>query len=523
MSILLNGSHETITHRDQLVAYFASGEKPKAKWRIGVEHEKFPYRLATLTPPSYDEAQGLRDVMQGMQAYGWQPIMEGAHIIGLTRGQAAITFEPGGQIELAGAPLATLHETAAELEQHLQEVCAVADKLGIGFLGLGFHPTATREAIPWVPKGRYAIMRQYMPKVGGHGLDMMLRTCTVQVNLDFADEADMRQKFRVALAVQPVVTALFASSPFTESKPNGFNSYRMQMWQDTDNARSGAPEFVYESGFGYERYTDYALDVPMYFVYRDGQYIDCAGQSFRDFMAGKLPALMGEQPTMTDWANHLTTLFPDVRLKKIVEMRGADAGNAAMLQALPSIWVGLMYDQTALDGAGALVKGWSAADRAKLRTDVLRHGLRAEIGGRSLLDVARDLVTLSQQGLRRRAVRSTSGAIESPSPWGGVRGGVAGQDNPALSNIALNGGHHPAPSPSPRGGGLHRVGGNLPSTSYQQSFNSEADETRYLEPLFDIIMAWENRADELLKQFGAGAFDAAGFFNACRLLPEKNA
>ncbi len=458
MSVLLSGSSETITDRKQLVEYFAHAGKPKDKWLIGVEHEKFPYRLSDLSWPTYEETKGLRDFMQGMQTYGWQPIIENGNTIGLTRDKAAISFEPGGQIELAGSPLKTLHETGAELDQHFREVCEVGEKLGIGFLGIGFHPTIKREDVPWMPKGRYKIMRAYMPKVGTLGLDMMLRTCTVQVNLDFADEADMVKKYRLSLAIQPIVTALFASSPFAEGKANGFNSYRMQMWQDTDNARSGAPEFAYESGFGYERYTDYALDVPMYFVYRDNRYIDCAGQSFRDFMAGKLPALMGELPTITDWANHLTTLFPDVRLKKIVEMRGADTGTMESLQALPAFWVGLLYDSTALDAATEVVKDWTQEDRKQLKIDILRQGLRANVHGRSVNDVAKDMLALSQQGLRRRANR----------------------------------------------------------------IDGKGDETRYLDILFDYVDGKQNRADELLKQFGSAAFDKAELFAACRLLVAKN-
>lgn len=403
MSVLLSGSNAPITSRKQLVEYFAHAPKPKDKWLIGVEHEKFPYRLSTLKPVSYEEPNGTRAFMEGMQQFGWAPIMEGENIIGLTRGKAAISFEPGGQIELGGAPFSTLHENAEELKQHIQEANAVAEKLGIGFLGMGFHPTAKREEIPWVPKGRYKIMRDYMPKRGGHGLDMMLRTCTVQVNLDFTDEADMVKKVRVSLALQPVITALFASSPFAEGKPNGFNSYRMQMWQDTDPDRSGSPEFAYESGFGYERYTDYALDVPMYFVYRDGHYIDCAGQSFHDFMDGRLPSLPGEKPTITDWANHLTTLFPDVRLKKIIEMRGADAGSEAMMNALPAIWVGLLYDSSTLDAAWDLVKSWNREIRQNSRLDVLRQGLRTKISGRSVTELGKTLVTLAQQGLQSRA------------------------------------------------------------------------------------------------------------------------
>jgi glutamate--cysteine ligase len=403
MSVLLKESSEPITRREQLAEYFAQAGKLKSEWRIGCEHEKFPYRLSTLKPVGYDGPQGLRDLLTGMQHFGWKPSLEDGHIIGLSRGHAAISMEPGGQFELAGAPLVTLHEVAAENDQHLAEVNEIGAPLDIGFLGMGFHPTARRAEIPWMPKNRYRIMREYMPKKGKLGLDMMLRTCTVQVNLDFADEADMVKKYRVALALQPIATALFASSPFTEGKPNDYNSYRMHVWTDTDPDRCGAPEFVFEDGFGFERYTEYALDVPMYFIYRNGKYIDCTGQSFRAFLDGKLPAAPGELPTLGDWANHLTTLFPDVRLKKVLELRGADAGDAAMLLALPALWVGLLYDNAACDAAWDLVKGWTSVDRKRLHDDVSRLGFKAEIRGRKAADVAHDIILLAQQGLRRRA------------------------------------------------------------------------------------------------------------------------
>jgi glutamate--cysteine ligase len=413
MSILATESSEPIETRAQLVDYFAHAAKPKSEWLIGCEHEKFPFRLATLKPAGYGEPQGLRDLYNGLREFGWQPIMEGENLIGLTRGKAAISFEPGGQVELAGSPLRNLHDIEAETAQHLAEAGGVAQLLGIGFLGIGFHPAARREDISWVPKQRYAIMRNYMPKKGKLGLDMMLRTCTVQVNLDFSDEADMKRKMRRGLALQPLATALFASSPFTEGKPNGLNSARMNCWLDTDPDRSGALPFVFEEGFGYERYTDYALDVPMYFVYRDGKYIDGAGQSFRDFMEGKLPALPGAKPTMTDWANHLTTLFPDVRLKKIVEMRGADAGPADMLQALPAFWTGLLYDADACGAAWDLVKGWTAEDRARMHDDVPKLGLATPAGKLSLLDLARGVLPIAQQGLRRRAEKLPDGTDEA--------------------------------------------------------------------------------------------------------------
>ncbi len=412
MSILISESNEPIADKRQLVEYFAHAGKPKDKWLIGCEHEKFPFRLETLKSVSYSEPNGLRDLLNGMQEFGWQPLIEGENIIGLTRGPQAISFEPGGQVELAGAPLADLHAIDAETKKHLIEVNRIGEKLGIGFLGTGFHPTAKREDISWVPKQRYRIMREYMPKKGTKGVDMMLRTCTVQVNLDYAGEPDMIKKFRVALALQPVATALFAASPFTEGKPNNYNSYRMHCWQDTDADRSGAPEFVYENGFGFERYTEYALDVPMYFVYRNGKYIDCTGQSFRDFLAGKLPALPGARPTMTDWANHLTTLFPDVRLKKILEMRGADCGPVEMLQALPAFWVGILYDDTARDATWDLVKNWSAEERAAFHTDVPRLGLSAKSGKHRMIDIARAALDIAKHGLQRRAVLD-SGKDES--------------------------------------------------------------------------------------------------------------
>jgi glutamate--cysteine ligase len=414
MSLLISSSDEPIKDRNQLVEYFAKSAKPKERWLIGCEHEKFPYRPATLKPVSYDEPKGLRDFMNTMSAdYGWKPIYDEGNVIGLTRGKAAITFEPGGQVELSGAPLANLHETAAELDNHLSEACDVGERLDINWLGCGFHPTAKREDISWVPKTRYKIMRDYMPKVGKLGLDMMLRTCTVQVNLDYSDEPDMVKKFRVALALQPIATALFATSPFKEGAPSGYLSTRMNVWTDTDNDRCGAPQFVFAKDFGYERYTDYALDVPMYFIVRDGKYIDCAGQSFRDFMAGKLPARPGEKPTLGDWTNHLTTLFPDVRLKNILEMRGADAGPAEMLLALPSFWVGILYDAKSLDSAWEIMDKWTAEDRLRLQAEVPQRGFEADVRGKKVLDIAHELINIAHQGLRRRMIRLHGGADET--------------------------------------------------------------------------------------------------------------
>lgn len=411
MSVLAAASSEKITGEDKLIGYFAGAEKPREKWLIGCEHEKFPFRLSDRKPVSYDG--GIGDLLQALRAFGWQPVMEGATLIGLTRDKSTISLEPGGQFELGGGPFPNMHEVDAEFLQHLKDAGGGAEKLGFGFLGMGFHPTATRADITLMPKDRYRIQEKNMPKYGSMALDMMKRTCTVQVNLDYAGETDMIKKFRVSLALQPLATALFATSPFYEGKPSGYVSYRMHVWEDVDNARSGAPEFVYESGFGYERYMDYALDVPMQFVYRDGHHIDCYGQSFRDFMKGRLPALPGELPTVSDWGNHLTTLFPDVRLKKILEMRGADAGPGGMISALPAFWTGILYDDNSLDAAWDLAKGWTPEDRARLHCDTPRLGLQAEIRGRKLADIARDVLRISENGLRKRARLSAQGKDET--------------------------------------------------------------------------------------------------------------
>ena len=405
---------EPITDRRQLVAYLESGNKPASAWRIGTEHEKFAYRLSDLKPLPYEGPDGIRELLTRLQRYGWQPVEENGNVIALTQADGAnITLEPGGQVELSGAAVETLHQTCAEVHSHLRQVKEVGAELGIGMVGLGFQPKWRRDEIPWMPKGRYRIMREYMPKRGGLGLDMMTRTCTVQVNLDFASEADMVKKFRVSLALQPIATALFANSPFTEGKPNGFQSFRSHIWTDTDPDRTGDLPFVFEDGFGFERYVDYLLDVPMYFVYRDGAYIDASGQSFRDFMAGRLPALPGETPLITDFADHLTTSFPEVRLKKYLEMRGADGGPWRRLCALPALWVGLLYDSTALDAAWDLVKDWTAEERAHLRADVPRNGLRTSFRNGTVQEVALRVLEIARDGLARRKRNDNWGDDES--------------------------------------------------------------------------------------------------------------
>jgi glutamate--cysteine ligase len=404
---------EPITDKRQLIEKLEAGCKPPAAFRIGTEHEKFAYRRADLKPLSYEEPGGVGDLLQALQQFGWAAVHEGGNIIALKRDGASVTLEPGGQIELSGAPLETVHQTCDEVNEHLAEMKAVGDQFGVGLLGVGFRPKSPREAIPWMPKGRYAIMKRYMPTKGSLGLDMMLRTATVQVNLDFASEADMVKKFRVALALQPVVTALFANSPFTEGAPNGYLSYRSHIWTDTDPDRCGILPFVFEDGMGFERYVDYLLDVPMYFVYRNAKYIDVAGQSFRDFMAGTLPGLPGEVARIGDWDDHMTTAFPEVRLKTFLEMRGADAGPWGRICALPAIWVGLLYDDGALDAAWDLVRGWSHEDHLRLRAEVPRTGLATEFGGGSVLELAREVVSIARAGLKARARKGALDADET--------------------------------------------------------------------------------------------------------------
>lgn len=402
--------------RDQMVAVMADGAKPRDQWRIGAEHEKFGFDKSTLRRPGYEGPSGIHAMLTGLQRFGWSPVEEGGHLIALSRKNAegftaSISLEPGGQFELSGAPLQTIHDICSETGQHLMEVKMVADELNLGFLGAGFDPLWAREDIPVMPKGRYDIMRAYMPKKGTLGLDMMLRTCTIQANLDYDSEADMVMKFRTSLALQPIGTALFACSPFTEGKPNGFLSARANVWTDTDPDRTGMIDFVFQDGFGFERYADYALDTPMYFAKRGGKYIDASGQSFRDFLNGKLPALPGELPTLNDWNDHLTTLFPEVRLKSYLEMRGSDGGPWSRICALPALWTGILYDAPSLAAAWDLCKDWDIEDHERLRRDVTRLGLKAEVAGRSVRDIAVDMVAIAREGLKNRA-RFSGGMVD---------------------------------------------------------------------------------------------------------------
>ena len=404
---------------DQLLEPMQSGEKPKHTWRIGTEHEKFVYCTGDHHAPSYTEKGGIRDLLDALTEFGWEPVEEKSedgtlNVIALKGADGNVSLEPAGQLELSGAPLNNLHQTCAETGRHLTQVKAIGAKTGKGFLGLGMWPDKARDDLPVMPKGRYKIMMNHMPKVGNLGLDMMLRTCTIQVNLDYSSEADMAQKFRVGLALQPLATALFANSPFTEGRPNGYLSYRSHIWSDTDPARTGMLPFVFEDGFGYERYAEYMLDVPMYFVYRDGQYLDAAGLSFRDFLKGELSILPGEKPIMDDWNDHLSTAFPEVRLKSFLEMRGADGGPWNRICALPAFWVGLLYDQGALDAAWDIVKDWTLEQRQALRDNVPKMGFEAPIaGGGKLLDIAREVLDIASAGLTVRGELNSSGDNES--------------------------------------------------------------------------------------------------------------
>ncbi len=401
-----------IEHHSQLAGYLEDGNKPKEDWRIGTEHEKFGYCKDTHEPIPYHGERSVLAVLEGLRdAHGWAPVLEDGNLIGLEKAGANVSLEPGGQLELSGAPLETIHGTCDEVNAHLREVKDVADRVGVGFIGLGAAPQWMHDDMPLMPKGRYKLMDSYMQKVGTMGRVMMRRTCTVQVNLDFASETDMVKKFRVALALQPVATALFANSPFFEGKPNGHKSWRARVWRDLDADRTGMLPFVFEDGMGFERYVDYALDVPMYFVYRDGKYIDALGMSFRDFMRGELPALPGEVATLSDWADHLTTIFPEARIKKFMEMRGADGGPWRRLCALPAFWTGIMYDASSLDAAWDLVKDWTAEQREALRVAASEDALQAKVDGINMHELARQVLDISEAGLRARARPGAEGLI----------------------------------------------------------------------------------------------------------------
>ena len=405
---------EPITGRAQLVEYLEGGCKPREQWRIGTEHEKFAYNRNDFSRLPYAGTPGIQVLLDGLTRFGWEPVFEGGNVIALRKPDgASVSLEPGGQFELSGAMLETIHQTCAEVHTHLAEVKAVCEEIDAGVLGLGFDPKARREDVDWMPKGRYKIMREYMPKRGNLGLDMMLRSCTVQVNLDFDSEADMIKKMRVSLALQPIATALFANSPFVEGKPSGYQSFRSFIWTDTDPDRTGMLPFVFDEGFGFEAHADYVLDVPMYFVYRDGEYIDVSGKSFRDFMARKLSPVEHITPMMGDWEDQLTLPFPEVRLKRFIEMRGADGGPWRSLCALPALWVGLIYDQTALDAAWDLCRDWTNEEREYLRAETPKSALDTPFRNGTVLDIARQVLAIAETGLKNRARENGIGEDET--------------------------------------------------------------------------------------------------------------
>ena len=408
-----NHDQEPIENKNVLVEYLEQGCKPKIEWRIGTEHEKIGYNINDLRPLPYDGPFGIKAMLIGLQRFGWSPVFEKENIIALSKNGQSITLEPGGQFELSGAMLTTIHETCAEVNNHLAQVRDVAGELGVGFIGIGMQPKWQRSEIPVMPKQRYDIMRAYMPTKGSRGLDMMLRTCTVQVNLDFESEADMIKKFRVALALQPIATCLFANSPFVDGVPSGVLSARSEAWFDTDPDRCEIPKFVFEDGMGFERYVDFALDVPMYFVHRGEDYVDVSGHSFRDFMAGNLSVLPGQKPTISDWSDHLTTIFTEVRLKRFLEMRGADAGPWNRLCALPALWVGLLYDSSSLDEAAEWIKDWTYDEILKLRSDVVRGGFGVKFRDIPVKEIADNMLKLASDGLRRREFLDNAGSDET--------------------------------------------------------------------------------------------------------------
>ena len=401
----------------ELTDYLAAGNKPKENFRIGTEHEKFAFFRTDNSPVPYFGESSISGLLKGLQQKsGWDPILDGDNIIGLgaPNGMGAISIEPGGQFELSGAPLETIHETCKESNTHLATLREIAEPMGIRFLGIGGSPKWTLAETPVMPKSRYEIMTRYMPKVGTKGLDMMYRTCTIQVNLDFSSEADMRKKTRVSMKLQSLATALFASSPFTEGKLNGLLSWRGDIWRDTDNLRSGLLDFTFREDFGFHDYVEWALDVPMYFIVRDSRYHDCTHVTFRQFMNG---ALKGEvaawEPTMGDWTNHLSTLFPDVRLKRFLEMRGADGGPWRRICGLPAFWVGLLYDDAALDAADMLTKDWTFDEVDTLRNAVPAEGLKAKFRGHALYETAREVIAVSKAGLKARGKLNKEGQDET--------------------------------------------------------------------------------------------------------------
>jgi glutamate--cysteine ligase len=405
-----------IESRTDLIEVMSRGCKPESEWRIGTEHEKHVFHTNPIRPVAYEGPNGIKALLDGVQAAtGWEPFYDGENPIGLRNKEVAggISLEPGGQFELSGSPQIDIHGTAAEMAEHMRVTKAVAGPLDINFLSLGVTPVWSVDEIPAMPKSRYGIMKPYMEKVGTLGTSMMFRSCTVQSNLDFSSEADMVKKLRVSVALQPIATALFANSPFVDGKLSGYQSFRSHIWLNTDNDRTGMLPFAFEQGFGFEQYADYALDVPMYFVIRDGQYVNTAGESFRAFLRGELPQLPGEKPTIKDWEDHLSTIFPEVRLKQFLEMRGADMGDEKSVVALSAFWTGLLYDSVSLEAAYELIQGWTDEQRENMRRDVPKLGLDTPFDRSNVFDIAAQAVGIAEAGLVRRARLNAAGQDET--------------------------------------------------------------------------------------------------------------
>ena len=408
---------DKIQDKEQLVSWFRSGFKEKSKWMVGTEHEKFAYTFSKkkkrYIPLSYFGENGINAFLIELCKFGWLPVYENGNIIELKKEAQSITLEPGGQIELSGAPLKDLHSTCKETNEHLKLVKEVGKKLDILLVGLGARPNEFLKDVPLMPKARYDIMRNYMPSKGSRGLEMMHSTCTVQANLDFESEQDMKKKTSLAVKLQPIVTTLFANSPFYEGTFNGFQSLRKHIWTDTDPDRCGILKIALEDDFNFSSYVDFALSVPMYFVIREKKYIDCSGKSFLDFLNGKLDILPGEKPTFEDWENHISTIFTEVRLKKFIEVRGADAGNWRRTCALPAFWVGLLYGESSINSAEKICCDWTVEEIEKLSLDVAKKGLDAEIKKEKVLNIANELLKIARGSLVEREVLDSQGNNES--------------------------------------------------------------------------------------------------------------
>jgi glutamate--cysteine ligase len=384
---------------DQLVEFLRRSEKPPERWRVGTEHEKVGLWVPELRPVPYEGERGIAALLDAVaESDGWTRLREGEHLVALRKDGASVTLEPGGQLELSGAPLRTIHETCSEFQTHLAMMKRVCEPLGIVWLGLGMHPIHGVPEIPSMPKSRYRIMRSYLPARGSLSLEMMYATATVQANYDFSDEADMVAKMRTALAVSPIVSAIFANSSLSEGKANGFVSRRLHIWQHTDPERTGLLPFVFEPDMGYRRYIEWALDVPMFFFVREGSYHPAGGMTFRRFLREG----WGEQrATFADFDRHLTTLFPEVRLKHVIEVRGADAVPPGLTCSLPALWKGILYDADALEAAWRLVGDATQEEREAARSEVSRRGLAAHYAGRPMLELAGELARTASEGLRR--------------------------------------------------------------------------------------------------------------------------